>query len=142
MLFVTAASFISSSYILRHEAQVFTWWGSGLQAQSSEPINFGFIPDFSPVLFLGSCLVLVSTLASFHRRSRLDKYQTYILILASIAGIVIGYGSGIGVKLIIFGLIPWALWLGMILTIVGHWVSRRYWWRTLCARVELGEDIV
>ena len=53
-----------------------------------------------------------------------------------------GYESGIGVKLLVLGVIPWALWLSMILTTVGHWVSRRYWWRTRCARVELGEDIV
>jgi hypothetical protein len=45
-------------------------------------IDFDSIPEFSPVLFLGSCLVFVCTLASFHRRSRGCRYLKHGLLPA------------------------------------------------------------
>lgn len=87
---------------------------------------FAFILDPPPGLMLCACLVLGCSISSFaYRRQRQDRYQSFIFALVITLSTIFGFSVGVNANIIMLGLIPWALCVAMILSIVVHWVVRR-----------------
>ncbi|KAF4632761.1 hypothetical protein G7Y89_g5360 [Cudoniella acicularis] len=86
-----------------------------------------FIFDPSPAVMLGACIVEGCAISSFaFRRQAHDRYQAPIFVFAITAATISGLALGINANVIMLGVIPWAVFLSMVLSTILHWFLRRY----------------
>ncbi|KAG9246833.1 hypothetical protein BJ878DRAFT_495564 [Calycina marina] len=127
ILLVICASFITTTYTVKHENHTFAFADFfGISDNSLDLDSIAFLLDPSPALMLSSCLMLGCSVSSFvHRRQKFDVFQAPIFILVS--GITVMFGAGLHMhsNIIMLVLIPWALCTAMVMTCLAHWLSRR-----------------
>jgi hypothetical protein len=104
--------------LLRPEYDVFVF--------HSEKLSF--VLDPSPFLLLISCLFLGHSLSSFtYRRKETDHLQPLVFSLAVSVAATIGFGLRLNINFIMLGLIPWAMNIAMMFSLVIHWyINRRF----------------
>ncbi|KAI1501804.1 hypothetical protein F5X99DRAFT_381734 [Biscogniauxia marginata] len=129
-----ASSLVTTCYILQEESP-------SLPFPDSDDVSIArsiFIKNTSPGLVLGSCLVLGCCLSSYaHRRRRQDQYQTTVFAVWVVWAILVSWRVGFSADMIALGVVPWALCVAMLSSMLGHSLMR---WRRLRRKSERWND--
>jgi hypothetical protein len=88
---------------------------------------FEWVLHPSAAMMIWACVILGCSLSSFvFRHRRQDRFQISVFSVAIAWGILLGYGVGSSLNLIMLGFVPWSLAVAVLLSGTGHSFGR-FW---------------